>query len=238
MKHSSPQFDNFEFTVARNVILGNRGSGKSKFLGELKGAVSALTDGAKVVYVEGGRAIKIQNELRFTPSNFNKYDGLEMAMRNYESKRIISLADRLFDAAIVLDKKDAQAEIEPFGRGRTVDRSGKNMSECPKRKQPPLEHLFELFNGKSSPRISLSYENQGRRPNRRKNGQIYGPSSLSDGEKQVFSILADFIELDESHRPRLVDEPELNLHPGCETPLWTLVEDEFLARRLCTQRTA
>jgi hypothetical protein len=59
-----------------------------------------------------------------------------------------------------------------------------------------LDRLFELF-AEIFPQISLSYDSQSKRLSAQKNGQTYGPSNLSDGEKQVFSILADLIELDE-----------------------------------------
>ncbi|WP_008293746.1 AAA family ATPase [Congregibacter litoralis] len=50
------------------------------------------------------------------------------------------------------------------------------------------------------------------------------PHDLSDGEKQVFSILVDVIELTEEQSVLFVDEPELNLNPGLANRLWTSIE--------------
>jgi len=94
------------------------------------------------------------------------------------------------------------------------------------RAQPPLDHLFELFN-EIFPQITLTYDSHARRLAAQKNGESYGPSSLSDGEKQVFSILADLIGLDETYKLIVADEPELNLHPELAERLWTLIENEF-----------
>ena len=58
----------------------------------------------------------------------------------------------------------------------------------------------------------------------RKNNNEYGPTGLSDGEKQVFSILVDIIELTDSNSILFVDEPELNLNPGLANRLWSSIE--------------
>jgi energy-coupling factor transporter ATP-binding protein EcfA2 len=126
---------------------------------------------------------------------------------------------------IVLDKKDAQLKSAHSDAVEKWVKSGQQ-GECPKRKQPPLEHLFELFT-EIFPRISLSYNADARQLWAEKDGSRYGPSGLSDGEKQVFSILADLIELEDDHDLIVADEPELNLHPELAERVWTLIENEF-----------
>jgi hypothetical protein len=116
-------------------------------------------------------------------------------MQHYYSKRSTSLADRVFDALVVLDKRDAFFKSEHSDAVSKWVAEGQK-GECPRRAQPPLDRLFELF-AEIFPQISLSYDSQSKRLSAQKNGQTYGPSNLSDGEKQVFSILADLIELDE-----------------------------------------
>ncbi len=226
MRHISSRFNNFEFRFDRvNVILGANGSGKSKFLNELKGSVSNLTDGGKVVYIEGGRTIKISDNLQLNHNNFSNFDSLDGAIAHYENKRAISLADRVFDALVVLDKRDIQLKSQHSDAVERWLEDGEK-GECPKRKQPPLEHLFELFN-EIFPNIILTYNAQVKGLFAKQNEQMYGPSNLSDGEKQVFSILADLIELDDSHKLIIADEPELNLHPEPAERRWTLIENEF-----------
>lgn len=226
MKHSSARYANYTFDFQRvNVILGANGSGKSKLLTEIKDQASALTGGFKAVYIEGGRTIKIKDVLQLDHTNVGQFDRYESALAHYFNKRSTSLADRVFDSLVVLDKRDANLKAQ---HSDAVDQwiSDGQKGDVPRRAQPPLEHLFELFS-EIFPQITLSYEMQGRRLSAQKHGQAYGPSSLSDGEKQVFSILADLIELDDSHRLIVADEPELNLHPELAERLWTLLENEF-----------
>ena len=226
MKHTSPRYANFQFSFSRiNVILGANGAGKSKFLTELKDSVSSLTNGAKAVYIEGGRTIKIKDVLQVDHTNFGQFDRMESALAHYESKRTTSLADRVFDALVVLDKRDQQMKSQHSDAVAQWTEDGQ-VGPCPKRAQPPLDHLFELFN-EIFPQITLTYDSHSRRLAAQKNGESYGPSSLSDGEKQVFSVLADLIELDETYKLIVADEPELNLHPELAERLWTLLENEF-----------
>lgn len=183
----------------------------------------------KLVYIEGGRAIKIRDVLQLTTANYNQFDRYESALRHYEQKRVASLADRVFDALFYLDRKDAYLKAK---HSDAVDRwigAGKK-GECPTRAQPPLDRLFELVS-EIFPQIALTYDASARRFAVNKNGSQYGPSNLSDGEKQVFSILADLIELDDDHEIIIADEPELNLHPELAERLWSLVENEFPEKR-------
>lgn len=226
MKHTSARYANYVFDFQKiNVILGANGSGKSKLLTEIRDQAPTLTNGFKAAYIEGGRTIKIKDVLQLDHTNVGQFDRLESAITHYYNKRATSLADRVFDALVVLDKRDA------FLKSQHSDAVSKWISdghkgECPRRAQPPLDRLFELF-AEIFPQITLSYDGQSKRLSALKNGETYGPSNLSDGEKQVFSILADLIELDESHKLIVADEPELNLHPELADRVWTLIENEF-----------
>ena len=226
MKHVSPRYANFQFSFNRiNVILGANGAGKSKFLTELKDSVGSLTDGAKAVYIEGGRTRKIKDVLQLDHTNVGQFERMDSALAHYANKRSTSLADRVFDALVVLDKRGTEVKSQ---HSDAVAQWSKDchIGSCPMRAQPPLDHLFELFN-EIFPQITLTYDSHARRLAAQKNGESYGPSSLSDGEKQVFSILADLIGLDETYKLIVADEPELNLHPELAERLWTLIENEF-----------
>lgn len=226
MIHQSHRYGGFSFDFQRiNVILGANGAGKSKLLTEIRDNVWQITGGKKSVYIEGGRTIKIRDILQLDHTNFGQFDRYESAVSTYLNKRNQLLADRVFDALIVLDKKQAQLKSAHSDSVEKWVEEGKN-GECPKRTQPPLEHLFELFT-EIFPRISLSYNAESRQLMAEKDGSKYGPSALSDGEKQVFSILADLIELEEDHDLIIADEPELNLHPELAERVWTLIENEF-----------
>lgn len=226
MKHVSPRHNSFEFNFKRiNIILGANGAGKSKFLTELKDSVSVLTNGAKAVYIEGGRTIIIKDVLQLDHTNVGQFDRYDSGVAHYESKRVTSLASRVFDALVMLEKRDVRIKSRHSDAVEQWVEDG-SKGACPSRKQPPMEHLFELFN-EIFPQITLAYDTEDRRLSAMKNGQPYGPSGLSDGEKQVFSILADLIELEDAHKLIIADEPELNLHPELAERLWTLLENEF-----------
>lgn len=227
---TSSRYGGYQFLFKRvNVILGANGSGKSKFLTELKDNAPSLTGGGKAVYIEGGRTIKIKDILQLDHTNVGQYDRYESALSHYESKRVQFLADRVFDALLVLDKRDSHIRARHSDAVVKWHEDGMKGS-CPIRRQPPLERLFELFN-EIFPQIKLTYESEARRLSATKSGSTYGPSGLSDGEKQVFSILADLIELEDAHKVIVVDEPELNLHAELAERVWTLVENEFPEKR-------
>ena len=226
MRHQSSRYNGHIFDFSRiSVVLGSNGAGKSKLLTEIRDHAREVTGGKKAVYIEGGRTIKIQDVLQLSLQNFGQFDRYESAFNTYQSKRNQSLAERVFDALIVLDKKDAQLKSAHSDAVEKWAKSGQE-GDCPKRRQPPLEHLFELFR-EIFPRISLSYNTEARQLWAEKDGSKYGPSGLSDGEKQVFSILADLIEREDDHDLIIADEPELNLHPELAERVWTLIENEF-----------
>lgn len=226
MKHQSHRYSGHTFDFQRvNVILGANGAGKSKLLTEIRDNVSQITGGKKAVYIEGGRTIKIRDVLQLDHTNYGQFDRYDSAISTYLNKRNQLLADRVFDALIVLDKKQVQLKSAHSDAVEKWVEAG-HEGEYPKRKQPPLEHLFELFT-EIFPRISLSYNAEARQLWAEKDGNRYGPSGLSDGEKQVFSILADLIELEDDHDLIIADEPELNLHPELAERVWTLIENEF-----------
>jgi predicted ATPase len=145
MRYTSPRFSSHEFNFDRvTVILGANGSGKSKLLGEIRDAVPQSSPGAKAVFIEGGRTITLTDVLQLDAKNFSQFDRLESAVAQYEKKRSRSLASRVFDALVVLEKRELQiksAHSDEVEQWAASDRQG----EYPKRKLAPLARLFELF---------------------------------------------------------------------------------------------
>jgi energy-coupling factor transporter ATP-binding protein EcfA2 len=131
----------------------------------------------------------------------------------------------VFDALVVLEKRELALKAQHSDAVQAWDIAGRS-GPLPSKPRAPLARLFELFT-EIFPQIALSYDYDARRLSAHKNGQLYGPSTLSDGEKQVFSVLADLIELDDAYNVIIADEPELNLHPELAERLWTLIEQEF-----------
>ena len=60
-----------------------------------------------------------------------------------------------------------------------------------------------------------------------KNQQEYPPSALSEGEKQIFGMLADRYFYRQKKCLFLVDEPALNLDPVLAIKYWNLLEREM-----------
>ena len=83
------------------------------------------------------------------------------------------------------------------------------------------------------PRLQIHYDPSLKKIHVRKGTARYPLSNMNDGEKQAFSILADFVELEPEHGLIVVDEPELNLHSELAERIWSLVESEFPDRRFC-----
>jgi len=221
MEYVATTHGNYRFDFPRiTIILGANGSGKSTLLRAVKDALPS-------VYVEGGRTIQISDVVQMTRQNFNEYQHFDKALASYRGKRKQKLVDRLFDAIMVLVRREQtlkDAHSDAVVRWQKDGAKG----EAPVRGQPPLEKLFEQYT-EIFPNLHLSYNNA--------NGRVtvtndhapkpYGPSALSDGEKQVFSLMADMLQLEDEYSIVVVDEPELNLHPELAERLWTLLESEY-----------
>ncbi|MBZ2190274.1 ATP-binding protein [Alcanivorax sp. JB21] len=226
--YQSKRFPEVEINFGRiNVVLGSNGAGKSSLLTEIRDNIRLSGIMGKPVYIEGGRAIEIKDNLDVDPKEYQKYHKFDSANKTYQNKRGGKLSLRLRDALIVLDKLDNEIRYEHSDRTlKWFESNPAQIGSFPARPKPPLTRLFEMFQ-EIFPDIGLSYDNAKRVLRAEKNGALYGPSRLSDGEKQVFSILAEFIEMPDEYNVVIVDEPELNLNPGLAEQLWTLVEESY-----------
>jgi energy-coupling factor transporter ATP-binding protein EcfA2 len=207
-----------------NIFLGTNGTGKSKLLQEIK-TKSENFGNKPVIYVEGGRTIKIIDTLQLDRNTFTPFAVTSSAKTTHKSKHADSLADRVRDALLLIDKLGQDVELN---HSRAVVEWQKNGEQglSPRREIRPLDRLFELFS-EIFPSISLKYDADSKVLACVKGGVEYPPSQLSDGEKQVFSLLADIVVLGEDGRLIIADEPELNLNPGLADRLWDLIEDEL-----------
>jgi ABC-type cobalamin/Fe3+-siderophores transport system ATPase subunit len=232
MKFTSTQLGNRQIELSRvTVILGANGSGKSSVLAEALQNVGNICPGKKAVYVEGGRAINLQNTLQLTRQNFNQYQDYKRAKSTYEGKRQLKLSDRVYDALMVLERKELAIKAKHSDDVEKWYEAGQE-SVYPIRETPPLERLFSLFH-EIFPRLCIVYDPDAKIIKVRKGTAEYSISEMSDGEKQCFSILADFVELGDEYRLIIVDEPELNLHPELADRIWNLIEAEFPGKIYC-----
>lgn len=215
------------FTFERvNILLGANGTGKSKTLKELKESAGGFFPGRSVIYVEGGRTIKLVNTLELNRNNFQNYNTLERAKTTYTQKRKNTLSERVIDALMLLDREGQEIKSSHSDAVHQWDKDGRQ-GNVPGRQEPPLNKLFELFS-EIFPTITLRLNSENKTLTCTKNNKDeYSPVDLSDGEKQVLSILADIASLAEKNSLILIDEPELNLNPSLASRLWDTIENEL-----------
>lgn len=229
----------FEITTSRtgdrsielgrvNVFLGANGTGKSKLLAELRGRISQILPDHNALNIEGGRALQMFDSLELTPQNFSNFRTYEQTITGYKSKRQGTLQSRLFDALKSLEQMAEKSKIDHSDAvtqwlNNHATEPNANAETVPRRHIDPMTRVFETFSD-IFPSIELQYSAENRRLTCTKKGNTYGPTSLSDGEKQVFSILVDIMELADTNSVLFVDEPELNLNPGLANRLWSSIE--------------
>lgn len=208
------------------VLLGANGTGKSKLLAEIRGKIGEVLPDYKILNIEGGRALQMHDHLQLTPQNFNQYRSYDQTFRQYSNKRSGRLQDRIFDGLKTLEQLTETKRIQHSDSVTSWLAEASDDAEVkdvPRRPVDPMERVFEAFND-IFPTIQLSYNPTDKRFRCTKSDSEYGPTSLSDGEKQVFSILVDVVELAEQETVLFVDEPELNLNPGLANRLWRSIE--------------
>jgi energy-coupling factor transporter ATP-binding protein EcfA2 len=216
-----------EFIFNRiNILLGANGTGKSKLLKELRDRSANFYGARTVIFVEGGRTIKLTNSLQLNRNNFQQYGTLQTANTTFQNKRKTTLSDRVMDALLLLDRMGQEI------RGTHSDKVNEWQKKgcagiMPVREEPPLNKLFTLFS-EIFPSIQLTLNQADKTISCIKNGSSpYPPSELSDGEKQVLSILADIAILGDENSLILVDEPELNLNPALACRVWDTIENDL-----------
>ncbi len=215
------------FTFRRvNILLGANGTGKSTLLRELRDNARNNFVDKNLIYVEGGRTIELTNSLALSRDNFLKFNTVDKAQKTYNGKKTQSLSTRVIDALMLLDRIGQQIKENHSDAVHHWHTSGGN-TPAPHREEPPLTKLFILFS-EIFPGIELTLDPDNKILTCKKNnGSPYNPQTLSDGEKQVLSILADIALLADENSIVLVDEPELNLNPSLAVRVWETIENDL-----------
>lgn len=205
-----------------NVILGANGTGKSRFITHLKGTTGATFKNKSVVYVEGGRVVPPPDTLEIDKASLSFAKNFQAAKTTHQNLRPGTLKNRIKQAFILLKKQGDEIKI---AHSDAADNWYQNKSQQshPTRQESPIEKLFSLFN-EIFPHLILKFNTGTDEITCEKNGIVYSPSGLSDGEKQVLCLLADVSLLSDLSSLVLVDEPELNLHPLLANRLWDVIE--------------
>lgn len=213
----------FKGTFSRvNVILGENGVGKSRLLLHL------LIQGQQIfgnnflpVRVEGGRAIAIPVNvgMEHRPDVFSNP---EMTAKTYiEEGRSSSLSSRVQTTFLMLRALENAEKIR-HSDAVIQWQKGDQKAPMPERRTPPFERFVRMFQS-VFPALSVVVSTHNQLFVRQGNQQ-YSADGMSDGEKQVFILLADIAILERGHTLFLIDEPELNLHPELAIALWQMLE--------------
>ena len=218
--------DKWELTLGQvTVFLGANGTGKSRLMSDMMSVASQFAGDAPVVYVEGGRAITPPDTLALTRNNFQQFGTLQLAQNTHSGQLQRKLTERVQAALLLLDRMGQEGKIKHSDVASSWNQNGRP-GDFPLPEEAPLAMLFALFH-RLFPEITLSIDADSKVLNCVRGGGQYQPSNLSDGEKQVLSLLADIALLAQPNSVVLVDEPELNLHPALACSLWDLIESEL-----------
>lgn len=204
-----------------NVILGENGSGKSQLLLRLFSSCEAVFGGDfRRVRIEGGRAVDIPITVGMQ-HNPDVYSQVSNAVKEYMTSLTTSLRDRIHRTFFVLhalEDAEKRAHSDAVVEWMGGDRSGL----LPERRTPPFARFIAMF-ASVFPELTVEISNNNQIYVRR-NQHFYPASNLSDGEKQVFLLLADIAILERPKTVFFIDEPELNLHPTLALSLWETLE--------------
>ena len=215
------------------VILGTNGTGKSTLLRQMAGSENPRRGGGKletagfdpVTFVEGGRIANVPNNLRI--GSHDSFDeGISESwgndIRSAKRGQLRSRTNQIFDA---LRRETRRVKEEHSDRVNEAQRNG---HEPPEREEPPLDRAFRLFSD-IFPAIELKADSTSNELKASKYGNTYDASDLSDGERQVLTLLAD-LAVHGAGEAVVVDEPELNLNSGLAIRVWETIEREVLTR--------
>jgi ABC-type cobalamin/Fe3+-siderophores transport system ATPase subunit len=185
------------------VVLGANGAGKSRLLRSLSD--QGTTNGG--VFIEGLRVVQAMRKPRINP--------LQRAPNNWTEK-----------LKVTLDRIERPPNLNEYVPILEAWVDGGSRGPRPERPKHLLKELFRLFE-EVFPEISLDQNDQAVITATRR-GKGYTIEHLSDGEKQVFGLLATVV-FSEPAKSRifLVDEPEVFLHPSLADTFWAVVEDHW-----------
>ncbi len=190
------------------VLLGTNGSGKSRLLKTIASNPKINGELRKVVFVEGGRMLVLPES-----KSRNK--------QRPEYKQSDTLAQRAAELFTRLES-ERHTNDEAYKEEVVAWVEGAFDGARPTRKESAIHRLKDIFS-QLLPRRELSLNSA--KWSYTNNGVPCGFSMLSDGEKQSLCLIGDVGVLSHPRSLIVVDEPELNLHPGLAMNLWNWIED-------------
>lgn len=205
------------------VLIGANGSGKSKVLKSIVENAPTILGGPRpVTYVEGGRVMRVPDRIASGIMPGDSLTPHDAEVRVKQQKGHPNSSSRIDNILRLLRVRSVEARLK---HSDAVTKWQESASSDP---VPVVEanQLEELFIGFSEvfPEITLSLDEKTLQLWCVKGGSKYGPENLSDGERQVFFMLADIALTTEPGSLIVVAEPELNLNPLLADRLWNMLE--------------
>ena len=199
------------------VVLGANGTGKSRLIIDMKQECSSLFHGRRAIYVDGARIINVPLNVSLDGNTRTP----QQAYESYSASLSTAINTRIHFALQTLEARSVEVAKSFHLNFRKRRESGESVEEMEASKFP-IDIFINAFSD-IFPDIILSIDEQSRKILCTKAGTVYGTQQLSDGEKQVFCLLADAI-LEIGDSVVFADEPELNLHPLLASRLWDTLE--------------
>ncbi|MEX2411079.1 MAG: AAA family ATPase [Candidatus Paceibacterota bacterium] len=203
------------------VILGANGVGKSRSLVALK--ENFKNENKRILYIEGGRVVDLPRNVRLDAHDTIYRSGTSKVESQIKTLGFQELRGRLRKALDYLFRKHTAVNVN---YAKAIKEWKKGKTSEPEQKESKLDHVLKLFN-QVFPKITVDINVESDELTCNKLGNSYNPSDLSDGEKQVLSILSDFAAFGDSIEVVIVDEPELNLNPSLAVRLWNVIESDL-----------
>lgn len=216
-----------QFSMERSLVfIGPNGSGKSSVLRAIARTLRDRVPRPEVCSVEGGRAIKLPATMEVEVKEYNRLGKPTALLGSIASSREQTLSDRLLQSLLLLEHRHT-VDSNQHSRSLNDWHAAGKLGEPPEQLLTQLDDLIAVFTV-LFPHMQIHWDFRSKKVLVKKEGNPDYPfAHLSDGEKQVFSILADIISLVTPPTIFIVDEPELNLNPSIASRLWDVIENRF-----------
>ncbi len=222
-KHSEKHFPNADEVCGRiGVILASNGSGKTKLLDYWCHSMTSRGKGNRYLKIDSNRVVLDELNNAQIASAYGTYGTPQKAEASYKSTRGGTLKSRIRFSLMTLQQRDKQERDDYLISLRDWDVGGRK-GDSPKEQERILDTTFRLFTS-VFPYIEISL-NESEQLYLKQKGATYNIGNASDGERQVFALIADIILNNEPDFTIIVDEPEAHLNPLLANQVWDVIEN-------------
>ena len=209
-----------------SVILASNGSGKTSLLDRLAWTYSQPNADRKFVKIESNRVVLNELNEGQIGSSYAGYGTPEKAVVSYKNIRKGALKSRIRFSLMTLQQKAKQQEKDYLLSLRKWDVNGKQ-GESPKESENIFDKTLRLFKS-VFPYLEITFNESNEQLSLKQKEIEYNITQGSDGERQVFALLADvMLNDDEEDIAIIVDEPEAHLNPLLANQVWDVIQNSL-----------